>query len=116
MTLAVTTKADPKAVAVARAVYDAVLPEKVILFGSRARGDHRADSDIDLLIISDDMSRDIRMKAQKVALEASLRVYGIRDHKDYLGADRYGCLETSTRNVGTASITWQPKPRETEWI
>ena len=28
-------------------------PERVILFGSRARGDNRADSDYDLLIVSD---------------------------------------------------------------
>jgi predicted nucleotidyltransferase len=28
-------------------------PEKVILFGSRARGDARPDSDIDLLVIAD---------------------------------------------------------------
>ena len=28
-------------------------PEVVILFGSRARGDHRADSDYDLLVVSD---------------------------------------------------------------
>ena len=27
-------------------------PEKIILFGSRARGDHLLDSDIDLLIVS----------------------------------------------------------------
>ena len=26
-------------------------PERVILFGSRARGDHRPDSDIDLLVV-----------------------------------------------------------------
>ena len=45
MALAVNTKsgskADPKAVAVARAVYDAVPLDTVILFGSRARGDYR---------------------------------------------------------------------------
>ena len=29
-------------------------PEKVILFGSRARGDTRLDSDIDLLVVADD--------------------------------------------------------------
>jgi uncharacterized protein len=28
-------------------------PQKVVLFGSRARGDHRPDSDIDLLVIED---------------------------------------------------------------
>lgn len=30
-------------------------PEKVIVFGSRARGTHRPDSDIDLLIIKDSL-------------------------------------------------------------
>ena len=43
---------DPKACAVARAVGEAVHPDKVILFGSRARGDFTPDSDIDLLIIT----------------------------------------------------------------
>ena len=43
---------DPKACAVARAVGEAVHPDRVILFGSRARGDFNPDSDIDLLIIT----------------------------------------------------------------
>lgn len=30
----------------------ALRPERVVLFGSRARGDHRANSDYDLLIVS----------------------------------------------------------------
>ena len=34
-----------------RAIVDEVDPEQVILFGSRGRGDHRADSDIDLVVI-----------------------------------------------------------------
>jgi HEPN domain-containing protein/predicted nucleotidyltransferase len=44
---------DPKACAVARAVGDAVRPDRVILFGSRARGGFSPNSDIDLLIITD---------------------------------------------------------------
>ncbi len=32
-------------------VVAAVRPERIILFGSRARGDHRPDSDIDVLVI-----------------------------------------------------------------
>ena len=49
---------DPKACAVARAVEEAIHPDRVILFGSRARGDFNADSDIDLLIITDFERRD----------------------------------------------------------
>ena len=49
---------DPKARAVAQAVYDAIRPLAVILFGSRARGDYRDDSDVDLLVIIDDDSDD----------------------------------------------------------
>ena len=49
---------DPKACAVARAVEEAIHPDRVILFGSRARGDFNADSDIDLLIITDVERRD----------------------------------------------------------
>lgn len=36
-----------------RSVVEATRPEKIVLFGSRARGDHRPDSDIDLLIIKE---------------------------------------------------------------
>ena len=39
------------ALAAARAAQAAVAPDIVILFGSRARGDHRPDSDIDLLVV-----------------------------------------------------------------
>lgn len=49
---------DPKACAVARAVGEAVRPDRVILFGSRARGDYNPHSDIDLLIITDADSTD----------------------------------------------------------
>ena len=38
--------------AVAKAVQDAIAPDTVILFGSRARGDHRSDSDVDLMVMA----------------------------------------------------------------
>ena len=34
-----------------QAIVDAVDPEQIILFGSRARGEARADSDVDLIVI-----------------------------------------------------------------
>ena len=45
--------ADARALAVARAVHRMANSEQTILFGSRARGDYRPDSDIDVLIIKD---------------------------------------------------------------
>lgn len=39
---------------IVRRIVDISHPEKVILFGSRARGDARLDSDIDLLVVADD--------------------------------------------------------------
>jgi predicted nucleotidyltransferase len=38
---------------VVRRLVEALDPDRVILFGSRARGDHRPDSDVDLLIVRD---------------------------------------------------------------
>lgn len=38
---------------VVRRIADAIRPEQIIVFGSRARGTAHADSDIDLLIIYD---------------------------------------------------------------
>jgi predicted nucleotidyltransferase len=36
---------------IVRRIVEAVDPDKIILFGSRARGDNRPDSDFDLLVI-----------------------------------------------------------------
>ena len=92
MVSAVNSQADPKAVAVARAVYDVARPESIILFGSRARGDYGADSDIDLMVIySGQLSAQTRRGARLAAMEATLRVY--EDHLDadlvWMPSDRY---------------------------
>ena len=84
MALAIDSKADPKAVAVARAVYDAVPLDTVILFGSRARGDYRPDSDIDLMLIhTERVSKEDYQKASQAAFEAIERIYGTR----WIGVD-----------------------------
>ncbi len=52
-------------------MYEAVRPESVILFGSRARGDYREDSDIDLMVICEErLSKDAYMKARRAAGQA----------------------------------------------
>ena len=102
MVSAVHSLADPKAVAVARAVYDIARPESVILFGSRARGDYGADSDIDLMVIySGQVSADTRRRARQAAMEATLRVYG--DHLDadlvWMPRDRYAQCRNGINHV-----------------
>ena len=62
-------KADRRALEVARAVHRIAKSEQTILFGSRARGDHRPDSDVDVLIIKDpqpteDWLEDLRDQAR----------------------------------------------------
>lgn len=62
-------KADNRALEVARAVHRMAESEQTILFGSRARGDHRLDSDVDVLIIKDpqpteDWLEDLRDQAR----------------------------------------------------
>ena len=71
---------DPKARAVAKAVYDALNPRSVILFGSRARGDFRRDSDVDLLVITDGdyLDNDEYMAARDAAHAKSAELYGVR--------------------------------------
>ena len=40
-------------------------PRRVILFGSRARGDARADSDFDLVVVLDDDTPDERLSSRR---------------------------------------------------
>jgi uncharacterized protein len=63
--------------AIVRAVSAAVKPKKIILFGSKARGDDRPDSDTDLCVIVDKIegsffraSADIHRRLFEVAPDA----------------------------------------------
>ncbi|PYS36667.1 MAG: hypothetical protein DMG14_23975 [Acidobacteria bacterium] len=44
---------DAKLHEIVRRLVEAVDPDRIVMFGSRARGDARPDSDLDLLIIKD---------------------------------------------------------------
>ena len=53
-------------------------PEKIILFGSAARGDYHADSDIDLLIIKkSDKKKAYRIKEIFESLRNTSRTYSL---------------------------------------
>ena len=56
---------------------DEFSPEKILLFGSRARGDHLQESDIDLLIVSKEFER-IPFR------ERMVKAYGMWDKKEDL--------------------------------
>ena len=67
---------DPNALLVARRLHEAVQPAVTILFGSRARGDYRPDSDIDLLLIADQPPEPpARAAAKAVAADCVRRLY-----------------------------------------
>lgn|GEM_PF-6510803 len=49
--------------------------EQVILFGSRARGDHRSDSDLDLLVVYESCRSSRRAKNASSSTTAPARSY-----------------------------------------
>lgn len=75
------TGPDPTGLAVARAAQEVARPNTIILFGSRARGDHRPDSDVDLLVIQQggNITPDSRIKR-------AVRAY-FAEHPPELGVD-----------------------------
>ena len=56
---------EPPIEQITRKIVEAFHPRRVVMFGSRARGDHRSDSDLDLLI---EMESDLppRQRAMQV--------------------------------------------------
>lgn len=51
--------------AVLERVVELYSPERVYLFGSRARGDHRVDSDFDLLAVMPDDADEDRLRSRR---------------------------------------------------
>ena len=62
------THADPVLEDITRTLVDRVAPERLLLFGSRARGDHHADSDYDIIVVVE--SALARSERTKVVYEA----------------------------------------------
>ncbi len=75
------TRHDPRARRVAEAVQQVPGVDLVLLFGSRARGDHRPTSDIDLLVTFKS-DRDIETACREAAQRAARDVYA-----DSVGVD-----------------------------
>ena len=76
--MAATPNYDPRAIAVAGAIRDVIHPIDIFLFGSRARGDWRDDSDIDIFTIaeSDAGTKEKYRLALQAGKDKALAVYG----------------------------------------
>ena len=80
--------ADPVALEIAWAAQEAAESAIVILFGSRARGDHRPNSDVDLLVIANDENAGPARVAAGAAVSRYLERTGIRLSTDIIGMTR----------------------------
>ena len=67
----VESTAEPPLDLIVRRIVEGLDPERIILFGSRARGDPRPDSDVDLMVV---------MKTEQPFFERMLRVRVARQH------------------------------------
>ena len=66
---------------IADTIIDEYQPDKIILFGSRARGEARPNSDIDILVVSD---REKDLPRYKRGLTVRLKLAGISTPLDIL--------------------------------
>lgn len=79
------TRYDSRAAQVACAVHDSLSPVQTILFGSRARGDHRWYSDIDIFVITaGETEPDYREYAKSVAEQARKELLPEADKTDVI--------------------------------
>ena len=103
---------DPKACAVARAVGEVVRPDRVILFGSRARGDFSPHSDVDLIIITGSNSTD-RQKYLRTSAAAHRTVEEL--YGDSISVDLVRMSEGGhSITVAGRATTWQARPSATD--
>ncbi len=75
-------------------------PDAVILFGSRARGDARADSDVDLLIVEAEPFSPQRSRRKETArLYMALRKVAVAKDLLLYSRDEFTRLKTSAHHV-----------------
>ena len=76
-------RADPKALATARELALLMPNDAVMLFGSRARGDHSPDSDMDLLLLGGTAKEGSpQPHLQEAGNQAAARIYGKDPHPE----------------------------------
>lgn len=93
------TSVDPLALAMAEALAREFSPERIVLFGSRARGGASPDSDVDLLAIVRSVTD---RRALAVSMRRALRPFGVPKDVLVLTEDEY----ESDRSV-RGTLAWE---------
>ena len=94
--MAVTEQDEALYTEIVRRIVEAADPERIILFGSRARRDHRPDSDLDILVIAEsDEPRSVRSRKLYIAtssiardVDADILVYTPDEVREWSSAPR----------------------------
>lgn len=92
-------------------------PEQVIVFGSRARGEHHLDSDLDLLVVKE--SREPRYKRAgalygalaDLPLEVDVIVYTPEEIREWSGVDQAFVTTATREGVVLYERPRSPAPR-----
>ena len=95
-------RADPKALATARELALLIPNDAMMLFGSRARGDHRPDSDIDLLLLDgtgkESKEDNKQTRLQEAGNQAAARIYGQDPHPEVQVVPMRTCTYQRTKH------------------
>ncbi len=94
--MAVTEQDEALYTEIVRRIVEAADPERIILFGSRVRGEHRPDSDLDILVIAEsDEPRSVRSRMLYTAtssiardVDADILVYTPDEVREWSSAPR----------------------------
>lgn len=83
-----------------RAIVAAVSPRRIILFGSRARGPARSESDIDLIVVEDEPFGADRSRHQEISrIRAALSRFRVPKDILVFGASEMSQWERSRNHV-----------------
>jgi predicted nucleotidyltransferase len=94
----------PKVVAAVERIVELANPLRVVAFGSRARGDHRRDSDLDLAVIVEKYDPQVDRRPMwradiDVWMDIDLLIFG-REHHEYMS----GSIVSVNYDIATEGV------------